>query len=90
MWQALSQQCAGLGADVWHVQCAVGPCAASVAPDVANIVSQKGSLEKWAAKAAPWRSSAISEGIQGRVGWGPGQPDLVVGNPALGKGVGTA
>ena len=31
----------------------------------------------------------ISEGIQGQVGWGPGQPDLVAGNPAYGRAVGT-
>lgn len=28
----------------------------------------------------------ISEGIQGQVGWDPGQPDLVAGNPACGRG----
>jgi len=26
-------------------------------------------------------------GIQGQVGWGPGQPDLVCGNPAHGRGL---
>ena len=33
----------------------------------------------------------ILEGVQGQVGWGPGQPDLVldlaVGKPAYGRGV---
>ena len=27
--------------------------------------------------------------VQGQVGWGPGQPDLVGGVPAHGRGVGT-
>jgi len=35
----------------------------------------------------------IPEGVQGQVGWGPGQPDVetdsVVGNHAHGRGVGT-
>ena len=30
----------------------------------------------------------ISRGIQGQVGWDPGQPDLVGDNPAHGRGVG--
>ena len=29
----------------------------------------------------------ISRGIQGQAGWGPGQADLVVGNPANGRGL---
>ena len=35
---------------------------------------------------------SIPGGVQGQVGWGPGQPDLVldmkVGGPACGRGVG--
>ena len=31
----------------------------------------------------------ISGGIQGQVGWDPGQFDLVAGNPALSGGIGT-
>ena len=29
----------------------------------------------------------ISRGIEGQAGWGPGQADLVVGNPANGRGL---
>jgi len=31
----------------------------------------------------------IPGGIQGQVGWDPGQADLVAGNPSHGTGVGT-
>ena len=31
----------------------------------------------------------VPGGVQGQVGWGPGQPDLVGGSPACGGGVGT-
>jgi len=47
----------------------------------------------------PWHSCPkscgcpIPGGVQGQVGWGPGQSDLVldlvVGNPAHGRGVGS-
>ena len=30
----------------------------------------------------------IPGGVQGQLGWGPGQPDLVAGNPAHGRGIG--
>jgi len=32
----------------------------------------------------------IHGGVQGQVGWGPGQPDLMVGNPAHSRGVGAS
>jgi len=31
----------------------------------------------------------IPGGVQGQVGWGPGQPYILGGSPAHGKGVGT-
>ena len=37
----------------------------------------------------PRESVNVPGGVQGQVGYGPGQPDLVVGNPAQGRGVGT-
>jgi len=43
-------------------------------------------LEQAAAEAV---DAPISGGIKGQVGWDPGQPELVVGNPAHGRMVRT-
>ena len=35
------------------------------------------------------RERRISEGVQGQDGWDPRQPNIMCGNPALGRGIGT-
>jgi len=48
------------------------------------IISGGGVLEQVAQRRC---GCPISGGIQGQVGWDPGQPDLVAGNPDHGRGM---